>query len=254
MKRMFGHVVSLLAVGMAVGTAVPACATNDQTIFVQGVLAPPSSRVGGICSYTPDPQAAQLLRGTMDVGLTDSYLGVLLVGNQLIPRSDPTNNRAESNRVHINGAVVRVTEPNGALIREFTATATGFANPGSNGAPGLTLAGVVAIDAPTRDILLPQLPNRTVSKTVLAFIKAFGVTIGGKDVESGEFQFPIEVCNGCLVDFSTGNDDTQKIQPNCLKTSASTTATQAPCRVGQDEPVKCETCVRTRKVCDPLTP
>jgi hypothetical protein len=254
MKRMFGHVVSLLAVGMAVSTAVPACATNDQTIFIQGALAPPSSRVNGVCTYTPDPQASELLRGTVDLGVTDSYSSILLVGNQLITRADPANNRAESNRVHINGAVVRVTETNGALIREFTSVATGLANPGSNGVPGFSLAGVVALDAPTRDILLPQLPNRAASKTVLAFIKVFGITLGGKDVESGEFQFPIQVCNGCLVDFSTGNDDTQKIQPNCLKVSTGTAATQSPCMIGQDEVVKCELCVRSRKVCDPLTP
>ena len=85
--------------------------------------------------------------------------------------------------------------------------------------------------------------------------KAFGVSLGGEDVESGEYQLPARVCNGCLVDFSTGNDDLAPVQPNCLKTE--TTAIAGPCPpapAGQDEPVKCESCVETRKACDPLTP
>ena len=52
-------------------------------------------------------------QATLDIGVADNYYAVLLVGNQLIPRSDPQNNRAESNRVHINGAIVRVTETDG---------------------------------------------------------------------------------------------------------------------------------------------
>lgn len=254
MNRILGHVVSLLAVGMAVSIAMPACATNDQSIFIQGALAPPASRLNGTCTYTADPQAGELLRGVADLGVTDSYFTVLLVGNQLVPRGDPNANRAESSRVHVDGAVVRVTETDGTLIHEFTSSATGFANPGSNNTPGFTISGIVALDAPTRELLLPSLPNRSVSKTVLAVIKAFGVTTGGTDVESGEFQLPIEVCNGCLVDFSTGTDPTAKVFPNCAKPISTTTTTQGPCIRGQDEVVKCELCVGLRKACDPLTP
>jgi hypothetical protein len=254
MKRIVGHVVSLLAVGIAVSTVVPACATNDQTFFIRTAIAPPSSRLNGACSYTADPQAPGLLLPRADLGVTDSYFRVLLVANQLIPRNDPNNNRAESNRVHVNGAVVRVTETDGTLIREFTSEANGFADPSNNGSPGYSVIGIVAIDAPTRDAIVTQLPNRQVSKTVIATIKAFGTTLGGRDVESGEFRLPIQVCNGCLVDFSTGNDDTATVQPNCLKPLSTTSTTQPPCFAGQDEPVKCETCIRARKACDPLTP
>jgi hypothetical protein len=255
MKRIWGHVVSVLVVGMAVSAVVPACATNDQTIFIKGALAPSLNRTNGICTYTNDATQPGLFQARLDLGLADSYFAILLVGNQLISRSDPQNNRAESNRVHINGAVVRVTETDGSLIREFTSPSTGFADPGNNGAAEYGVIGVVGLDAPTRDLILPTLPNRRVSKTVLMNFKAFGTSLGGEDVESGEYQLPMQVCNGCLVDFTTGNDDTAMEQPNCAKVATQSAATNTtPCFTGQDEMVKCETCVKTRPACNPQTP
>jgi len=254
MKRIWGHVVSLVVAGMAVSAAMPACATNDQTIFIRSALAPSANRQMGGCIYTNDPTQAELFQARADLGVTDSYFAILLVGNQLIPRGDSLNNRAESNRVHINGAIVRVTEADGTLIREFTSLATGFADAAQNNAPSYASIGITALDAPTRDILLPTLPNRVVSRTILINIKAFGTSLGGKDVESGEFQLPMQVCNGCLVDFSTGNDDTlpPAQQPNCKKpnTMAASAATE-PCFAGQDEHILCQDCVKTREACDP---
>ncbi len=254
MKRILGHVVSLLVVGLAVSSVLPACATNDQTIFIRNALAPALTRTNGICQYTSDPSQPQLFQATLDIGVADNYFAVLLVGNQLIQRADPQNNRAESNRIHINGAIVRVTETDGTLIREFTSLATGFADPGNNGSAEYGAIGVTGIDAPTKDILLPSLPNRSASRTILMNFKAFGVSLGGEDLESGEYQLPARICNGCLVDFSSGNDDLAPVQPNCLKKEVAAVGGTSPCALGQDEPVKCQACVATRKACDPLTP
>ena len=254
MNRILGHVVSLLVVGLAVSSVLPACATNDQTIFIRKALAPAQTRTNGICTYSNDPTQPALFQATLDLGVADNYFAVLLVGNQLIQRGDQLGNRAESNRIHINGATVRVTETDGRLIREFTSLATGFADPANNSVPEYTSIGVTGIDAPTKDLLLPTLPNRQASRTVLMNFKAFGVSLGGVDVESGEFQLPARICNGCLVDFSTGNDDLAAVQPNCAKRGTTTAGNVAPCSPGQDEPVKCETCNLTRKACDPLTP
>jgi hypothetical protein len=253
MKRILRHVASLFVVGLAAAAAVPACATNDQTIFIRSALAPSINRQQGGCVYTADPTQNQLFEARADLGVTDSYFSVLLVGNQMIPRSDSLDNRAESNRVHINGAIVRVTEADGTLIREFTSLATGFADPASTNTPSYATVGVVALDAPTRDILLPQLPNRTVSKTILINIKAFGTSLGGKDVESGEFQLPMQVCNGCLVTFVDSTDPTQAT-PNCKKPLAmALTPATAPCFTGQDELVPCQIC-QGRPACDPAQP
>ena len=259
MKRIWGHIVSLCVAGMAVSAILPACATNDQTIFIRQAMAPSATRVNGACTYLADPQAPALLGAKLDLGLVDSYFVVLLVANQLTPRGDQANNRAESNRAHINGGIIRVTEPDGTLIREFTSTSVGFADPGQNSSPGYTLAGMVAFDALTKAAILgtpPGLPNRAVQKTILLNIKAFGKTLGGEDLESGEFQLPMQVCNGCLVDFTTGQDNDAKVKPNCsLKPMTGVTTTIVnPCFLGQDESVKCETCIGRLAVCDPKNP
>jgi hypothetical protein len=256
MKRIWGHIVSLVVAGLAASAIVPACADNNQTVFIRGFLAPSANRQNNTCVYSDDPSQPQLFASTMDVGITDSYFAVLLFGNQLVARADNANNRAESNRVVMSGAVVKVQEPDGTVIREFTSATVGFADPGANNTPDYGSVGTVVVDAPTREILLAQLPNRSVSKSIVINIKLFGRSLGNEEVETGEFQQPMRVCNGCLVDFSTGNEETAMVQPNCKKPLATTGGGggTGPCFSGQDEPTPCQSCVATRKVCDPLTP
>lgn len=258
MKRILGHVVSLLVAGLGISAALPACTDNDQSIFIRAALAPSTNRQQGACVYTDDPQQPQLFEGLLDVGVTDSYRGIFLVGNQMIARGDPANARAESLRAHINGGIVRVTRTDGTVIREFTSYATGFADPQNNNSPDYGVMQLVALDAPTAAILRAELPNRGVSVQVLANIKAFGITTGGKELESAEYQFPIRVCNGCLVYFPDGVNDTTRPaaeQPNCLlaPSAGATQGQVAPCAKGQDEPVSCRSCLGL-PVCDRRTP
>lgn len=258
MSRIWGHAVALFASTIAVGAMAPACADNDESIFIRGVFAPPANRQNGVCLYQPDPTATKLLgAGTLDLGLRDNYVGVLLVGNQMIPRGDPNNTRAESNRVHLNGAVVKVMDPDGTSVAEFTSYAMGFADPQNNNNPGYDAMGAILIDKPTRDGLVGGLPARSgTTRSLLINVKVFGKTLGGVDVESGEFQLPITVCNGCLVDFSQSTDPLQNPQPNCKRASTGTTAQsgtqQAPCFLGQDEMVPCALCTGLRPdLCNP---
>lgn len=261
MKRILGHVVSLLVCALAASAAAPACTDNDQSLFIRSALFPAQNRQNG-CIYTDDPQQPILFEGTLDVGVRDNYYGVFLVGNQMIPRGEPLATRAESSRAHINGGIVRVTRTDGTVIREFTSSATGFADPQNNNTPDFGVMGLIAIDAPTafilRDLLVAEAANakvnvRTLSIQVLSNIKVFGKTLGGTDLESAEYQFPIRVCVGCLVNFPAGvNDSSKDPRPNCLGTPTATTqvTTQlAPCFQGQDEGVNCKTC-NGRPACD----
>lgn len=251
MKRIVGRVMSIVGTTLVAGSAAPACAQNDVSLFIHGLIAPPTNRQGGVCTYTADPGQAQLFEGRLDIGVRDNYFGVLLVANQLIPRGDPTQTRAESNRMHLDGAIVRVTFPDGGLIREFTSYGMGFADPAVNNAPGFGTIGVALFDPPTADLIRPQLPDRNASRMLLLNVKVFGKTLGGVDVESGEYQVPIRVCNGCLVSFASGNDPAVSPQPNCAKALEATTL--LPCAAGQDELVPCQLC-QGRPACDPRTP
>src|SRR5690349_18291684 len=105
MKRILGRVVVVCAAAVVIGAAAPACVENDQSIFIRAVLAPSTNRQNGACIYTNDPQQTVSLNGKLDVGIRDNYFAIALVGNQMIGRGDPASARAESNRVHLNGAV-----------------------------------------------------------------------------------------------------------------------------------------------------
>jgi hypothetical protein len=256
MKRIWGHVASVLVAALAISAAVPACADNDRTIFISRVLAPSANRVGGSCIYTDDQSQAALAQATLDVGLNDSYFGFLLVGNQLVGRGDPQNNRAESSRVHVNGAVIEVRDTAGNLLREFTSYSSSFIDPQANNVPDYAPVGLTLFDAPTKAIVIGELQTRAARKSLLINVRVFGVTLGGKDVESGDFQFPMAVCNGCLVSFLDANDPAEKVQPNCKKaqTAAGGTTSVGPCILGQDIAVPCQLCVGSNPRCDPANP
>lgn len=259
MKRILGHVVSLLVCALAVSAAAPACTDNDQSLFIRGALLPSANRQNGACIYTDDPQQPIIFAGAVDLGLRNQYEGTFIVGNQLIPRGDPLAVRAESSRAHINGGIVRITRPDGTLIREFTAAATGFADPQNNNAPDFGVMSMVVLDAPTavlirqslaeeRDRQNPRPRLRDLSVQVIANIKVIGKTLGGTDLESAEFSYPINVCVGCFVAGFTAdvNDTTNPRQPNCLKapTSVTPAGTVQPCKAGQDyEGSKCSDCL-----------
>jgi len=247
MKRILGQSLSLVAL-VAVGSLLtPACADDDGSIFIHSALAPPTSRTGNSCTYTADPTQPALAQGLLDVGARDTYLVQLLVGNQMIQRGDPTAPRAESNRVHLDGAVVRVTDEKGADLSSFTSVASGFVDVSSGNQPSYGFAGLTALDANATKNLNVATGG---IKLVIANMKVFGKTLGGVDVESAEWAFPIRVCNGCLIDFTAGTDPAISAQ-NCKNKSSTTTSTDTqPCVAGQDEITPCRFCL-DHAACNP---
>ncbi len=227
---------------VVVSSTLAACASQSldggsrHGFFVRSALAPPVHPTdGGGCRYTADPNAAALFEGRSDLGISDSYDLTLL--------AQDTETTASTS---ITSAHVVLRTPSQEMIREFEAVTNGFIGPGAVG-----IASVTVIDAPSRDLLLETLPNRVVSRTVVADVTLRGRdAAGGPEVSTPIFSFAIKVCNGCLVDFSTGNDPTAPKQPNCLRPADP--IAPRPCATGQDEAVSCQLCVSTRPACDPL--
>ncbi|MCA9588755.1 MAG: hypothetical protein KC657_25745 [Myxococcales bacterium] len=254
LRRIRKGLLSVFAVGALTATLAPACAHNDQSLFIQAVMAPPQNRQNG-CVYQPDVNQPKLFTGTLDVGLTDTYRMVVLAGNQLSSKQDINNARAESARIAVFGATVRVQDRAGATLGEFTSpTSSDPINPTTGATPGLGLYSVVGMDPPTvariRQILGPQGTD-----TFLVYITLFGQTLGGTDVESNEFQFPVSACNGCLVIFPAETRDPALNRDNCAKSDATQAKTSdlQPCNLGQDESVNCLLCATSRKqICDPF--
>jgi hypothetical protein len=80
-------------------------------------------------------------------------------------------------------------------------------------------------------------------------VRFFGHTLGGESVESNEFGFPVQICNGCLVSFPAAEQSLSLPTPNCALAGASgSTATSVPCIIGQDLSVDCSAC-QGRAVC-----
>lgn len=239
MKRLLGQTLAVVVAGLLATALTPACAENNQSIFVRMAIAPPQNRQNNSCLYTDDPSQAFMSEGVLDVAVRDSYEAHLLVGSQLIGRGAANATRAEPNRIQLQGAVVRVTDPNGGAIAEFTSPSTAFLDPQDNNSASYSPFVLTGLDAATVSSLRDQIaPGQT--RRVIANIKPFGTTLGGVEVEGGEFQFPITVCNRCLIDFSTGDDPTVP-ELDCslpLETNAT-----RPCDAGQDELVPCQICI-----------
>jgi hypothetical protein len=111
MKRILLHVGVTVGTALVVGAIVSACAHNDASLFVRGVLAPtiPSN---GTCAYTADPTQAAISVGAADLSFNSlaTYSPVFLVGNQIISQANVDQDQAETSRIIINGAITRITD------------------------------------------------------------------------------------------------------------------------------------------------
>jgi hypothetical protein len=234
MKRLLGYALS--ACFFATLGVSTACEHNDQSMFLSHVLAPPEN-----CQYTAD-QESYLPSGVVDVALASEYRPTFLAGNQLIARSDRTTVRAESNRITLKGAVVSVSYATGEFLGEFTSLSSGTLDPATSDVHYAAIT-LTVLDQNVIKKLREALPNRGASRTVVARVKAFGTTIGGKDVESNEFEFPIVATNGGLVRFPPDAEDPNQPRPNCLLARSSQEQKQKICVLGQDQTVDCRDCI-----------
>jgi len=220
--------------------AAPGCAENESQLFIVGVMKLEASD----CILDPDADAPLLTGGVLDRALRNGYRGGLLIGSQLTERGSREQLRTETARLTLRGAEVRLETVGGAALAEYTTVGTGFANPSSDTEPGY---GAMAVDivpagAPLSDGL------------ILARIRVFGETLGGQEIESNEYFFPIEVCNGCLISYpiEAAAEDLAPGEPfRCSQTpvEAGSIAQQPVCVVGQDVTVPCTTCSASTPAC-----
>lgn len=247
MTRNRGRFLALSGFLISTALMAPACSHNDASIVVHGVLAPPLP-LNGVCAYTSDPTQASISSGVLDVALLAAYTPEVLVGNQLIARNDNVNLKAETARVTLQGAVVHVDDTSGNEINSFTSLSSGFIDPGTGGVPSYGPMALTLIDPKTSAAMAGSLPKEGHTR-VVAHFTVFGQTAGGDDIESDEFQFPIDVCNGCLVSFPADSVDPVEQAanggaPNCdaAISSSSGGTTTTPCVIGQDQIVDCRFC------------
>lgn len=253
MSRTLARVIGALSGAVFVAASASSCVANDASLLVIGLMAPPTvSGGGGACTYTPNITGPFMSGGTMDVAFEEEYVPVLLLGNQLVPRSDQANVRIETDAITVQGAIVRVTDSTGATLDNFTVPGDAFILPSTGGTPGLAAFGTTLVSPKAADAVRQALNGTFGTKRLISYVTVFGTTTGGTHIESGEVGIPVNACFGCLVTFPAGSDDPLAAkQPNCSAgaTGSSTTIVN-PCVFGQDQTIDCRLC-QGNIACDP---
>lgn len=236
-------VASSLAFGWA------GCVDNNESIFIRQVVAFPE----GSCTQTSDPSALTIGKGTLDIGLKTSYEATLLVGSQLVDRGNRQQLREETSRVELEGTEVYVVDGNGVkLFGPVTVPGSGFIDPASGTSPSYGLLSSVLLRVDDASPL--NSAKTSFQPTVTAHVRAFGHTLGGQSVETGEYLFPISVCYRCLVTFPVDALTTTAGVTSCGSDVSTGSTVTAPCAFGQDETVDCRVCkehLGGNPVCEP---
>lgn len=230
------------AVTGAAGISASGCVDNNETLFINGVLAltPPT------CIYDPDPTQPILFQGTLDLLFKHSYSAGILVGNQYTPRGVKQNLKAESTRITLRGAEIALTDSVGTQIQctgapncgSFTVYGTGFVDTNRAEEPAWGFFGAELIPESVGTFIGETMRDSgLISKTVYASVRVFGESLGGQEVTSSELTFPIKLCTGCLIDYPL-----VAIEGGQCVVSPSNLPTDKPCVKGQDTLVDCRYC------------
>jgi hypothetical protein len=152
---------------------------------------------------------------------------------------------SETARIEIQGAIVQVVDPaeNNATIEYNTVLTAGIIEPASGSVPSYTGVGLNIMDAAAVAHFTPALVGAP-SKIALVYVTFFGQTLGGQNLQSDQYQFPVDVCAGCLVTFPSG---TTNVAVYC--TGPSTDAIVQACVAGQDQSTDCTYCSGSSPYC-----
>ncbi len=244
MKLVWGHVVAAAALVGGGVAAVSACAHDNSTLFIRNVLAPQLVTNGQQCLFTSDPTQPYISSGTLDIDFKDTYDAEYLVGNQTVPVGNPSTPNTETSRITIQGGIVRITDSSGMQIKTFTRYTAGTIDPLAGTDPSYLPIGLTILDHDTVESFRSTLSQsaRPVVRLV-TYVRVYGYTLGGDYVESNEFEYPVDICQGCLISFAPQDIDPNYPAPNCgAAMTGGATTLPVPCTRGQDATVDCSQC------------
>lgn len=220
---------------LGAGLLETSCVDNLSSVFIYGVMDLDSTQ----CLAQPTTTSVLLASGTLDRAFSNGYQAAFLVGNHLTSRGSREKLRTETSRLQITGAHVTLYGTTG-YTTSFDTPATGLINPATGTDPGL--AAVFA-----RIVRQQDFANLGPDGQMIARIKILGTTLGGQDLESGVFDYPISICTGCLVTYpSSALDPT--MGGTCDQAADTMTETNI-CFFGQDGAFPCTLCAATSEIC-----
>jgi hypothetical protein len=232
-----------LLITLALGLGASGCADNESSLFVEGILDISSSD----CVARPDASATFLSIGVLDVGLADGYIAAVQVGNQVTQQGNRDKLRTETSRIHLEGATGSVFTVDGQEL-DFEVIGTGFVHPASGTDPGLAAMFVNIVTSQQIQTLRDAGPAAW-GQMVVRF-RVYGTTLGGKEIESGDYDFPISVCNGCLIEYPPSANSAPAGMPyECGGGDDENTEEANVCFLGQDQRISCTECSAVLDIC-----
>jgi hypothetical protein len=203
----------------------------EPSLFVRGVLAPPEAQLGVACFYSADPTQAMLSSGNLDVLFAATYVPTFLVGNT-----------AADARAELTGFDVTVTDGT-ATIGDFHSDAAGYIDGAWAGSPSYAPIAAAILDAATVAAARASAP-RGAAIHLVAHASVTGKTVVGAPVKSIAFDFPIDLCSGCLVSYPP---DVGPTHAGCASPPPSFVS--PPCIRGQDQTIDCRFCYASQPIC-----
>jgi hypothetical protein len=207
MRQSLQRAGAFLFLTAAVGLLAASCADDESSIFIRGCLQVSDDS----CTVTPDATAEQLFSGLLDPAQAD-YTCPLLIGSQLVARGNSAQLRTETSRIVLHSAIVTIYDSTKSTqYTQFTVPASGFVDPGTASQPGFGAANVLMLDRVTA--------RSHPGETLLSGVVLQGRTLGGNEIESAEWTFPIQVaapsslCN--LAPCAPGANDTDMVAVTC---------------------------------------
>ena len=219
------------------------CADNESSLYVRHVQVPNDD-----CIVEPDPASLFRTAGFLDAAFASEYVGWLLVGNQVVARGDTDQLRTETSKIHLYEYDVRILNTSGEILSggEYTAPTAGFVDQKVGDTEAYGIASAILVDASTSGALGGAAQGGFVQE-VVSEVVVRGRTLGGNELETAPFTFPISVCFGCSLIFPPGVNDGLTA---CGGEGDS--ELESTCFPGQDSPVDCRLCRQSNPtLCNP---
>ena len=222
MKRTSLFTMMALA-ALAVTSLGTGCIEDDRSFFIRQNQIPQSGCIVTSTTTLYNP------RGTLDVSGGQGYWLYPLMENNF-SSSKSGDNQPERNGLHLRGYEVEIDL--GQIPGSYPSDLLDFYEPTTGNIPPSTKAWGMVKVIPDRLVKLMNIPASVGKVLVMVSVRALAKK-SGADVESSTFVYPIDLCNGCLVDHQDPCPDTTST------TTTTTTILRNACGTPQDTPVTC---------------
>jgi hypothetical protein len=224
-KRHIMKKIAILTV-LVCSLGTGACVDNEISFFIEHAKAQPEAPN---CVWSPSDEFATT--GLVDLSFASSYNQGFLVQNQLMAREDYDNLKAETNGIFVEAYEVSVRlAPNDSVSDNERRDVEIYVEPESVGIIVVTILNETVIAALgesggclplgyanySPDAMFPSREDDDGNHVprdvgfVWVTVRFLGHTNGGLDVETPEYTFGIQLCCGCLVDWSKCNDPCER--------------------------------------------